>query len=64
VTTNFLSASNLILHEEDGLIVDISEEGLYAGVKKLLEDEKLRMKFSRSLLVEDQKENSIKELFE
>lgn len=46
VTTNFLSASNLINHNENGLIVDISKDGLYLGVKTLLNDQALRCKFS------------------
>lgn len=53
VTTNFLSASNLIEDKEDGLIVDISVEGLFKGIRSLLSDEKLRTKMSRSILVED-----------
>jgi len=46
VTTNFLSASNLIKDEEDGLIVEISINGLYIGVKRLLEDNQLKSKLS------------------
>lgn len=46
VTTNFLSASNLINHNENGLIVEISEDGIYEGVKELLKNEELRNKFS------------------
>lgn len=49
VTTNFLSASNLVTHNEDGLIVDISEEGIFDGVKLLLENLDLRNKFSKSI---------------
>ncbi|GEM_PF-7084350 len=45
VTTNFLSASNLITHNEDGLIVEISEEGIYKRSKvitrKLLSNAKI-----------------------
>lgn len=53
VTTNFLSASNLIQNEKDGLIVEITENGIYEGVKRLLSDEKLRRKFSFSTLLQD-----------
>ena len=41
VTTNFLSASNLIKNNEDGLIVDISVDGIFEGVKQLIENEEL-----------------------
>lgn len=53
VTTNFLSASNLIQNEKDGLIVEITEDGIYEGVKRLLSDEKLRRKFSFSTLLQE-----------
>ena len=53
VTTNVASASNLIKNNEDGLIVSISVNGLYAGVKQMLMDRKLRDKCSKALLAED-----------
>jgi glycosyltransferase involved in cell wall biosynthesis len=49
VTTNFLSASNLITHEQDGLIVDISADGLFNGVKQILENKDLSIRLSQSL---------------
>jgi len=50
VITNVASADNLILNGEDGLIVEINEEAIYTGVKKLITDTKLRMLLSRNLL--------------
>lgn len=50
VITNVASADNLILNGEDGLIVEINEEAIYTGVKKLITDTKLRMLLSRKLL--------------
>ena len=63
VTTNFLSASNLIGNEVDGLIVDISKEGLYTGVKKLLEDDNLRKKLSGGILAQKNTAPNIVDLF-
>lgn len=62
ITTNFLSASNLITHNEDGLITEISEEGIYQGVKMLLENETLRKKFSTSHISETDVEKNIDHL--
>lgn len=62
VTTNFLSASNLINNNEDGLIVDVSEEGIYQGVKNLLENEELRNKFSTTYSTENNYETDIERL--
>ena len=53
VTTNFLSASNLVKNKEDGLIVETSVEGLFEGVKSLLAEEQLRNRLSHSVLVKD-----------
>ncbi|WP_417558884.1 glycosyltransferase [Mesoflavibacter zeaxanthinifaciens] len=64
VTTNFLSAPNLIADGEDGLIVDISEEGIYEGVKRLLRDEDLINKFSRSILIKETSKEKVVDLFE
>lgn len=47
ITTNFLSASNLITNTEDGLIVEISANGLFKGIKMILENPVLRDKFAR-----------------
>ena len=63
VTTNFLSASNLIVDGEDGLITDISEEGIYRGVHRLLSDKALMKKFSRSVCVKEGAQEKIDDLF-
>lgn len=46
VTTNFLSASNLITNNVDGLIVEISEDGLFWGIKTMLDNKELRECFA------------------
>ena len=53
VTTNFLSASNLIKDKEDGLIVDISVDGIFEGVKQIIDNKELRNKFSKTILIEE-----------
>ena len=53
VTTAVMSASNLIMDGSDGLIVPISEEGIYQGVKRLLDYSQLRIMFSKALLAKD-----------
>lgn len=50
VITNVASAPNLIAHNKDGLIVPINEAGIFGGVKKLLESQKLRHTFETNLL--------------
>ncbi|KPL57777.1 glycosyltransferase [Rossellomorea vietnamensis] len=45
VTTNFETAVDQILHEVNGLLVDISEQGLFSGVERLLNNKQLRDKF-------------------
>lgn len=49
ITTNFLSASNLIHQNWNGLIVEISEEGIYQGVKQVFQNPELRQKFSKNI---------------
>ena len=41
VTTNYPTAKDQILNEEEGLIVDMNPEGIADGVKRLVEDKKL-----------------------
>ncbi len=53
VVTNVASATNLIVHNEDGLIVDISIEGIYEGVKTLLQNKEQRVSFKRNLLLQE-----------
>lgn len=47
VTTKVLSASNLIEDQEDGLIVPISIDGIYFGVRELITNKTKREKFER-----------------
>jgi glycosyltransferase involved in cell wall biosynthesis len=61
VTTAVASASNLIVDEADGLIVPISVEGIYEGVKKMLVNPILMAEFSKSILAKDTT-NEIKEV--
>ena len=53
VITNVASASNLIVNNKDGLIVEINEEGIYKGVKTLLTNNELRFLFRRNLLAQE-----------
>lgn len=53
VTTAVASASNLIVDGQDGLIVPISADGIYEGVKKMLDNSKFVKEFSRSILALD-----------
>ncbi|MNS85413.1 4-alpha-N-acetylgalactosaminyltransferase [compost metagenome] len=53
VTTNVASAANLIVHEEDGLIVPISEEGLYQGIVRVLTHPELLRDYTKSMLATD-----------
>ena len=41
VTTNFTGANEQIVNENTGLVCEISEEGIYKAIKKLLDDKKL-----------------------
>ena len=49
LVTNYTSAHEQLENGKFGEIADISEEGIYRGLKKLLEDESLRLQYSRSL---------------
>lgn len=53
VLTKVASATNLIVDNEDGLIVEICEDAIYKGVKSLLMDEKLRCRFKRNLIAQE-----------
>lgn len=59
LTTNFLSASNLINHSVNGLIVEINEEAIYNGVKLLLENKELRDRFSYAVVRESGNEKML-----
>lgn len=41
VTTNFTGSNEQIVNENTGLVCEISEEGIYRAIKKLLDDKKL-----------------------
>ena len=49
VTTNFTGANEQIKNEVTGLVCDISEEGVYKSVKRLLDDKKLYGEIMRNL---------------
>ena len=49
VTTNFTGANEQIKNEVTGLICDISEEGIYKSVKRLLDDKELYSKIRENL---------------
>ena len=49
VTTNFTGANEQIKNEITGLVCDISEEGVYKSVKRLLDDKKLYGEIRRNL---------------
>ncbi len=59
VTTAVASAANLIVHNGDGLIVDISENGLFHGVKEILENPALMTAFSRFMMPPKSTEHKI-----
>lgn len=62
VVTNVASASNLIVNNKDGLIVGIDEESIFKGVKSLLADKNLRMKYEKNLIAHETI-SEIKKLF-
>lgn len=49
ICTNFNTASELIENEGDGLIVGFQPEDIYLGIKRLLNDEKLKAKILNNL---------------
>ena len=49
ITTNFTGANEQIKHETTGLVCDISEEGIYIAVKRLLDDKELFNKIKSNL---------------
>lgn len=57
ITTDFLSATNLIKNNEDGLIVDISEDGIYNGVKILIDNPEIRKTMACSRLIKEERSN-------
>lgn len=53
ITTNYFSAKDQVHHGKNGLIVENSEEGIYKGLKELMDNEELVEKFKRALALED-----------
>lgn len=49
VTTDFYGAREQIINEENGLIVDCSENSIYEALKRTVSDAKLRTQFSETL---------------
>ena len=50
LVTNYTSASEQLENGKLGMIAEISVEGIYRGLKRLLDDETLRQQYSRNLL--------------
>jgi glycosyltransferase involved in cell wall biosynthesis len=50
LVTNYTSASEQLESGKLGMIAEISVEGIYRGLKRLLDDETLRQQYSRNLL--------------
>lgn len=59
ITTNFSGASDEITSGKNGLIVDTSTEGLYSGMKLLLNDDKLLNTFKKNLEESNLKKRAI-----
>ena len=59
LVTNYTSAHEQLENGKFGEIADISEEGIYRGLKKLLEDESLRLQYSRSLSENKKEKNEV-----
>ncbi len=53
VITDYLSAAEQLAGGEYGIITDISSDGIYSGVKKMLDDEALADAFSEKLFKKD-----------
>lgn len=64
VSTAFSTVENLLIKGENALITEISENGIYEGVKMLLMDEKLRERFSQKVDLVLNYEENIKMLIE
>ncbi|MEH7226818.1 glycosyltransferase, partial [Bacillus sp. JJ1566] len=63
VSTNFTGAKEQINNRIDGLIVDVSENGIYEGLLELIKNNDLRRTFSQNLSKADFKnDKEIKKL--
>lgn len=59
VVTNVASAAEIIDHGKTGLIVDINEDSLFKGVRKLLDEEQLLLSIKKNLIRECNLDNNI-----
>ncbi len=59
LVTNYTSAREQLENGKLGEISDISEEGIYRGLKRLLDDEGLRLQYTRNLLKNKKDKNEI-----
>lgn len=50
IVTNYSSAKEQVIHGEDGIIVDNIDEGIYLGIKEILDNPGLINKFKKNLL--------------
>lgn len=65
ILTNFTTAPDHIDNEVNGLIVNMNSDGLYEGIKKLINDNKLIKKFIKNLSMEYLgNENEVYKLYE
>ncbi|MDQ0242558.1 glycosyltransferase involved in cell wall biosynthesis [Bacillus fengqiuensis] len=65
VVTNFSTAKDQIENEENGIIVDMDPESIYEGIKKLIEDKKLRNSLMNNLAKEKLgTEHEVQKLYE
>lgn len=65
VVTNYATVKDQIKHDVNGLIVDMKPEGIYSGIKMLINNISLRERLSRNLGKEDHENlNEINKLYE
>lgn len=66
VTTNFTGANEQIINEENGLVCDISEEGIYQSIKRLLDDRnlynKIKVNLSKEIVDSTEEINKLEKL--
>lgn len=60
VTTRFDAVFNQMIHEKNGLVVDMNSEGVFHGIMRLINDEKLRKSIIKYL--EKEKKGNLEEL--
>ena len=65
IITNFTTATDHIVNDINGLIVEMSVDGVYNGIKKLIDNKNLALKLSNNLSKESLgNENEIYKLYE